>query len=112
MKGHDEDQEVDPEEFLQVYEREYETTLRALRAFPQDKLGFRPHPKWMTLGQLGFHVAEIEAWAVGYVEAGRFQVSGGRSEHHVPSSMPEVLGTLEGGHSERMAARRIAIRRR
>lgn len=32
------------EQFLRAYDREHETTMRVLRAFPADQLDFRPHP--------------------------------------------------------------------
>ena len=38
---------------------EAETTRRILARIPGDKLDWRPHPRSMTLGQLGLHIARI-----------------------------------------------------
>lgn len=44
-----------------IPELEHETnaTRRLLERVPADQLGFRPHPKSMTLGQLALHIATI-----------------------------------------------------
>lgn len=39
-------------------EQEARTTRRVLERLPADKFSWRPHPKSMSLGQLGMHVAE------------------------------------------------------
>jgi uncharacterized damage-inducible protein DinB len=38
---------------------ESQATRRVLERVPEDKLGWRPHPKSMSLGQLAQHVAEL-----------------------------------------------------
>jgi len=92
------------DEFLKAYEWEYDTTLRVLRAAPACELRFRPHPRSMSLGQLAWHIAATEPWAVGAVEAGGVQVSGEPSGPEEPTSTEEVFEKIEGGHAERMAA--------
>jgi uncharacterized damage-inducible protein DinB len=47
------------EDLVQELERETDATRRTLARIPEDKLDWRPHPKSMTLGQLGMHVATI-----------------------------------------------------
>jgi uncharacterized damage-inducible protein DinB len=44
---------------LQELEQEAETTRRVLERVPGDKLGWRPHAKARTLGQLALHVAIV-----------------------------------------------------
>ena len=44
---------------VQEMEQECQTTRRVLERVPDDKLGWRPHEKSMTLGQLALHVATI-----------------------------------------------------
>jgi hypothetical protein len=41
------------EDLVQELERETDATRRTLARIPEDKLDWRPHPKSMTLGQLG-----------------------------------------------------------
>ena len=47
------------EDLVQELERETDATRRTLARIPEDKLDWQPHPKSMTLGQLGMHVATI-----------------------------------------------------
>lgn len=42
------------EAFLNVFDREHETTMRVLRAFPQDQLDLKPSPKSNSAKQLAF----------------------------------------------------------
>jgi uncharacterized damage-inducible protein DinB len=44
---------------LQELEQEAKTTRRVLERVPDDKLGFKPHDKSWTLGQLALHVANL-----------------------------------------------------
>src|SRR5580704_6433753 len=40
-------------------DQEAQTTKRVLEKIPEDKLGWRPHPRSMSLGQLGMHIASV-----------------------------------------------------
>jgi len=42
------------EQFLEAYEREHETTMRVLRAYPTDQLDLRPHPRLKTARELAW----------------------------------------------------------
>ena len=44
---------------LQELEMEAKTTRRVLERVPDDKLGFKPHEKSWTLGQLALHIANL-----------------------------------------------------
>jgi uncharacterized damage-inducible protein DinB len=44
--------------FVDELTYEAETTRRVLERVPSDKLGWRPHTKSMSLGQLALHVAQ------------------------------------------------------
>ena len=44
---------------LQELEQEAQTTRRVLERVPNDRLGWKPHPKSMSLGQLALHVATV-----------------------------------------------------
>lgn len=43
--------------FLQELEHEAQTTRRVLERVPDNQLGWRPHPKARSLGELALHVA-------------------------------------------------------
>lgn len=47
------------EALLQELEQEAQTTRRVLERVPDEKLGFKPHEKSWTLGQLALHVAQL-----------------------------------------------------
>ena len=44
---------------LQELEQEAQTTRRVLERVPADRLGWKPHDKSMSLGQLALHVATV-----------------------------------------------------
>ncbi len=47
---------------LQELDQEAKTTRKMLARVPEDKFGWRPHPKSMTLKTLATHVAELPSW--------------------------------------------------
>lgn len=49
------------EGLLQELEQEAQTTKRVLERVPEAELGWKPHPKSMSLGQLAFHIATVPA---------------------------------------------------
>jgi uncharacterized damage-inducible protein DinB len=48
------------ERFLGVWEMEYGITARLLRTVPPDRYDFRPDPEGRSMGELAWHLAEIE----------------------------------------------------
>jgi hypothetical protein len=50
------------------FQKELETTVKVLEALPADKLGWQPHVKSMTLGQLACHIAESPKWCQSMLE--------------------------------------------
>jgi uncharacterized damage-inducible protein DinB len=44
---------------LEEFREEAAITKRSLDRVPADKLGWKPHPRSMALGQLAWHVATI-----------------------------------------------------
>ena len=47
------------EMLLQELDREAKATRRVLERIPEDRLGWKPHDRSMSLGQLGLHVAIV-----------------------------------------------------
>jgi uncharacterized damage-inducible protein DinB len=54
---------------LQELEQEAQTTRRVLERVPDDKLGWRPHAKARTLGELALHVATVPGNVAEFVAA-------------------------------------------
>src|SRR5438046_10417672 len=54
--------------FIQEFDQEAATTRRVLERVPGDRLGWKPHPKSMSLGTLALHLAQmpgaISSWAL------------------------------------------------
>jgi uncharacterized damage-inducible protein DinB len=48
--------------FLKELDNEAETTRKFLNLIPNDKFGWRPHPKSMTIQRLATHIAELPCW--------------------------------------------------
>ena len=53
---------------LPEFDMEMANTRKTLERIPEDKFGWKPHEKSMTLGRLAGHVAEMPAWAVPTVD--------------------------------------------
>jgi uncharacterized damage-inducible protein DinB len=60
---------------LPEFDHEMANTRKSLERVPDDKLGFKPHAKSMSLGQLSSHLATISQWveAIGTLDS--FDVS-------------------------------------
>lgn len=87
--------------FLNMKEREYKTTVKVLKAYPADKLGFKPHEKSKTAGELAYNFA-LEERVNTDALAGKidFSVYDGK----VPASMEEIIALLEKNHKASMDA--------
>src|SRR5215471_11225 len=51
---------------IQEFEQEAATTRRVLARVPDDKLGWKPHQKSMSLGTLAMHIASGPAFLTGW----------------------------------------------
>ena len=78
---------------IQELEQEAATTRRVLERVPNDKLGWKPHPKSMSLGQLALHVATVPGIVSGIVSQNPFPVP----EFNQPEakSAEELIPALE-----------------
>jgi len=48
--------------FLPELDQEMAATRKTLERVPEDRLGWRPHAKSMTLGALASHLANLPSW--------------------------------------------------
>ena len=58
--------------FFSSWDAEAKKTAQLLRALPANQYDFRPDPEGRTLGQLAWHLAEIEGYMSSGVAAGKF----------------------------------------
>ena len=90
--------------FREVLDREAEKTLEVIQSIPPSQYGFKVDPKGRSLGQLAWHLSEIEGCI-------SFDVEGGGDfsyEHEVPNmKRPTEVSSLVSGykrvHDESMA---------
>jgi len=58
---------------LSQWERETDGTLALLRALPSDQYDFRPDAGGRSLGELAWHLAEVDAYVSVGIERGEFK---------------------------------------
>ncbi|HEX7289438.1 MAG TPA: DinB family protein [Candidatus Angelobacter sp.] len=61
---------------LPEFDHEMQTTRRTLERVPEDKLGWKPHQKSMSLGGLATHLATINHWVDATMGMDSFDVAG------------------------------------
>jgi len=54
---------------LPEFDHEMANTRKALERVPEDKFGWKPHEKSMSLGRLATHVAELSGWVSNTLES-------------------------------------------
>lgn len=62
------------ETFREVWSAEAENTLRLLESLPRDQYDFRPDPKGRSIGELAWHLSEIDACLTFGIAEGRFSL--------------------------------------
>ncbi len=82
---------------LAELDREAQATRRILERLPEDKLGWRPHPKSMTLGQLAMHLASAPAQGATMFEKDTLVLPAEYSESPPATSVKEIMSTLDDG---------------
>lgn len=83
------------ESMLNELHQEAATTKRVLERVPEDKLSWKPHQKSMSLGQLAIHIAGIPAAITQLAQVDEFDASHANFEPPNPSSVQEILTTLD-----------------
>jgi uncharacterized damage-inducible protein DinB len=81
-------------ELLQELEQETPSTRRVLERIPEDRLGWKPHEKSMTLGQLALHVAGLPGRIADISTRPTFDVRT-QIPRPSPGSVAELLAELE-----------------
>jgi uncharacterized damage-inducible protein DinB len=77
------------------FQEEVAITRRVLGRVPADKLGWRPHARAMSLGQLVLHIATVPGGICRITKPDVFDVSSNSFTPPAPKSMDEVYAALE-----------------
>ena len=80
---------------LEEFQEEAAITKRSLERVPADKLGWKPHPRSMALGQLAWHVATIPGGIARIAQQDSFDVLTGSFVPPQPKGLEEVLTAYE-----------------
>jgi len=93
---------------LLIPELEHEVALteKFLRRIPKDKLDWRPHPKSMSIKQLGSHLAELPSWVVGTMSQDEMIMD----EYKPPinDNVDEMIKTLKSAAKEAVDSLKVA----
>ena len=81
------------ESLLAEFETQAPITRRFLERLPEDKLGWKPHPKSLTAGQLAYHLAIIPGGLVRFVLNNPAQTPGFNFPQ--PESRQEILDKFD-----------------
>lgn len=76
-------------------QQEAAITKRVLERIPPDKLAWKPHPRSMSLGQLGLHVATIPGAISKLAQQDEFDVAGANFNPPAPADTAEILAALD-----------------
>jgi uncharacterized damage-inducible protein DinB len=88
------------QEFLQTYDDEHARTMRVLKAYPTDKLDFRPHPKAKTARELAF-VFVLERYLGTKIWHDWFAKNApSGNPPATPESWDDLLAALDKAHQE------------
>lgn len=86
------------EQLLPEFDQEMASTRKTLERVPEDKLGWKPHDKSMSLGRLATHIAEIPGWVVHAIQTDELDMAPpGAPPYHpvVAASRQELLDMFD-----------------
>ena len=83
--------------FVDLWEREFPTTLKVLRAYPADKAEFKPHERSMSAKQLAWTFV-TEEQVIGQVLRGELKLP--PDFPPPPATLQEVIAAYERSHAE------------
>jgi len=87
------------EMYLQGGEREFQTTMKVLKAYPPDRLDYKPHERSRSARELAWVFVEEEAF-VDMIIKGQIEFKEGPKP---PATMKEILAAFEKTHKESVA---------
>ena len=81
------------------------STRKALERVPEDKFGWKPHAKSMTLGRLATHVAELTGWVSTALDKDSFDFAPPGAPPYQPQTAASRAAVLELFDKNTAAAR-------
>ena len=90
---------------LPEFDHEMANTRKTLERVPEDKLGWKPHEKSMTMGRLAQHVSEIPGWTTFTMEKDSVDVHPPGGPPYQPPVIKSLKDLLEALDKSVKAAR-------
>jgi uncharacterized damage-inducible protein DinB len=91
------------ESFLQTWEFEAQNTIKVLKSLPEGKYDFRPDPQGRSLGELAWHLVEVEAYMTFGIEQNSFAVDARPPGIERPRQIAELAPGYERLHRDAVA---------
>jgi len=60
---------------LPEFDQEMASTRKVLERCPEDKFGWKPHPRSFTMGALATHIVNMTGWTVDTIEKDSFDIA-------------------------------------
>jgi uncharacterized damage-inducible protein DinB len=89
--------------FIATWKYEAQNTARVLRALPPNQYDFRPDPKGRSIGEMAWHLAEIDAYMARTVAAGKFDFATRIAGLERPKTVAELAPGYERVHAASLA---------
>jgi uncharacterized damage-inducible protein DinB len=86
--------------FIRLWNHEAKKTADLLRTLPADQYDFRPDPQARSLGELAWHLAEVDAYPTWAIEQGRFEPGSRPQGMERPRSIEALAPGYERIHAE------------
>ena len=84
---------IDP--LLMELDTETQTTRRVLQRVPESKLGWKPHQKSFSLGQLALHTARVPGALAGILTGDTFTIPAGGFQQVEAKTSAELVAALD-----------------
>ena len=91
------------EAFRTVWETEAENTIRLFETLPKDQYDFRPDPKGRSIGELAWHLSEIDACLTFGIAEGRFSLEDEPPDLKRPREIPLLAPGFRRVHQQAVA---------
>src|SRR5437667_9368419 len=96
--------------FLKAWEEEAKNTVAVLRALPEGAYDFRPDAGGRSLGELAWHLAEVDAYTTFKIEQGASAQGGKPPGIDRPKSVDALAPGYERIHADAAArVRRLTV---
>jgi len=87
---------TEKETFLNTWDREFQTTIKVLKAYPPDKLDLKPHERSRSARELAWTFV-VEEKVIAAIIAGKIDF---QNLPPAPATLREILTAYENAHKE------------